>query len=77
MKTVNATPVVASATCERWGRTTGVTCRRREAFVGAFVGALTPWTCAKCTYRHADAEADFLQCAMCGGTEKSAGPGEA
>lgn len=32
-----------------------------------------PWTCAKCTYHHADAEADFLQCAICGGTEKSAG----
>ena len=54
MKTVDATPVVASGTCERWGRMTGVTCRRREAFVGAFVGALTPWTCAKWT---ANAEA--------------------
>jgi len=32
--------------------------------------APTPWTCAKCTYHHADAEAAFLQCAMCG--EKSA-----
>ena len=36
-----------------------------------------PWTCANCTYHHADREATFLQCAMCGGTEKSAGPGEA
>ncbi len=29
-----------------------------------------PWTCTKCTYHHTDAEAEFLQCAMCG--EKSA-----
>jgi hypothetical protein len=36
-----------------------------------------PWTCANCTYHHADREATFLQCAMCGGTEKSTGPGEA
>lgn len=59
MKTVDATPVVASGTCERWGRMTGVTCRRREAFVGAFVGALTPWTCAKWT-AHAEATREFV-----------------
>ena len=25
-----------------------------------------PWTCSKCTYHHAEAEAGFLACAMCG-----------
>ena len=25
-----------------------------------------PWTCSKCTYAHAEAEAGFLQCAACG-----------
>ena len=28
-----------------------------------------PWACPACTYRHEDAEAGFLQCAMCGGSK--------
>ena len=33
-----------------------------------------PWACPACTYRHADAEAGFLQCAMCGGTKTAEAP---
>ena len=29
------------------------------------------WACSKCTYRHEEAEAGFLACAMCG-TSKDA-----
>ena len=37
-----------------------------------------PWACAACTYRHEGAEAAYLQCALCGGTEtESAAPAQA
>ena len=33
-----------------------------------------PWACPACTYRHAGAEAGFLQCAACGGRKPTETP---